>query len=256
MKLINEMFVSVLAHVLVNTKNAYYPFGHIVPSKSSHWTYYRFDWELPSHLADELMFKVRECAQLPTSELIVMDMHALPKTQGYRAVIARDRKQGNNDLQASNMLAMMIANLRGGRGVVPPLGAMFRSKDPLLMAIDTTHAPCDIMKTGMRNLAVRFFHSCGIVLFHGIDGQLVQITSRSGGSACSTTNGAPEKSYTMPAPPSYDATKAPKTAVLLVVPTASDVLDLRVQAGFLGPYVSFEPTRPLYDQQQAGDEGC
>ena len=59
MKLMNEMFVPTLANVSVNTKNAYYPFGHIVPSESPHWAYYRFDWELPSPFADELMFKVR-----------------------------------------------------------------------------------------------------------------------------------------------------------------------------------------------------
>ena len=61
MKLMNEMFVPALGNVSVNTKNAYYPFGHIVPSKSPHLAYYRFDWELPSRFADELMFKVREC---------------------------------------------------------------------------------------------------------------------------------------------------------------------------------------------------
>ena len=56
MKLMNEMFVPALANVSVNTKNAYYPFGHIVPSKSPHWAYYRLDWELPSRFANQLMF--------------------------------------------------------------------------------------------------------------------------------------------------------------------------------------------------------
>ena len=44
MKLMNEMFVPALANLLVNTKNAYYTFGHIVPSESPHWAYYRLDW--------------------------------------------------------------------------------------------------------------------------------------------------------------------------------------------------------------------
>ena len=251
MKLMNEMFVPALAHVSVNTKNAYYPFGHIVPSESPHWAYYRFDWELPSRFADELMFKVRECAQFLTGELLAMDMHALPTTEVYRAVIARDRKERNKDLQAPEMLAMMIANLPGGRGASPPLGAMFRSKDSLVVAIDTTHAPCDVMKTGVQTLAIRFFHSCGIVLFHGIDGQLVRFSSRSDGNARSAPSGAPERAHATPAPPSYDSSKAPKTAVLLVAPRSAHALDLRVQAGFLGPYVSFEPTRPPYEHQQA-----
>ena len=99
-KLINEMFVPALANVSVNTKNAYNPFGHIVHSESPHWAYYRFDWELPSRFADELMFKVRECAQFLTGELLAMDMHALPTTEVYRAAIARDRKERNKDLQA------------------------------------------------------------------------------------------------------------------------------------------------------------
>ena len=145
MKLMNEMFVPALANVSVNTKNAYYPFGHIVPSESPHWAYYRFDWELPSCFADEPMFKVRECAQFLTGELLAMDMHALPTTEVYLAVIARDRKERNKDLQAPEMLTMMIANPPGGRGASPPLGAMFRSKDSLVVAIDTTHAPCDVM---------------------------------------------------------------------------------------------------------------
>ena len=251
MKLMNEMFVPALANVSVNTKNAYYPFGHIVPSESPHWAYYRFDWELPSRFADELMFKVRECAQFLTGELLAMDMHALPTTEVYRAVIARDRKERNKDLQAPEMLTMMIANLPGGRGASPPLGAMFRSKDSLVVAIDTTHAPCDVMKTGVQTLAIRFFHSCGIVLFHGIDGQLVRFSSRSDGNARSAPSGAPERAHATPAPPSYDSSKAPKTAVLLVAPRSAHALDLRVQAGFLGPYVSFEPTRPPYEHQQA-----
>ena len=251
MKLMNEMFVPALANVSVNTKNAYYPFGHIVPSESPHWAYYRFDWELPSRFADELMFKVRECAQFLTGELLAMDMHALPTTEVYRAVIARDRKERNKDLQAPEMLTMMIANLPGGRGASPPLGAMFRSKDSLVVAIDTTHAPCDVTKTGVQTLAIRFFHSCGIVLFHGIDGQLVRFSSRSDGNARSAPSGAPERAHATPAPPSYDSSKAPKTAVLLVAPRSAHALDLRVQAGFLGPYVSFEPTRPPYEHQQA-----
>ena len=103
-----------------------------------------------------------------------MDMHALPSTEVYRAVIARVRKERNKDLQAPEMLTMVMANLPGGRRASPPLEAMFRSKDSLVVAIDTTHAPCDVMKTGVRTLAIRFFHSCGIVLLHAIDGQLVR----------------------------------------------------------------------------------
>ena len=116
MNLMNELFALALANVSVNTKNAYYPFGHIVPSESPHWAYYRFDWELPSRFADQLMFKLRECTQFLTGELLAMDMHGWPTTEVYRAVIARDRKERNKDLQAPEMLTMMIANLPGGRG--------------------------------------------------------------------------------------------------------------------------------------------
>ena len=76
MKLINEMFVPALENVSVNTNNAYYPFGHIVPSESPHWAYYRFDWELSSRFADELMSKVRKCTQFLTGELIAMDIYS------------------------------------------------------------------------------------------------------------------------------------------------------------------------------------
>ena len=155
MKLVNEMFVPALANLSVNTKNAYYPFRHIVPSESLHWAYYRFDWELPSPFAHELMFKVRACAQFLTGELIGMDMHALPSTEVYRAVIARDQKEGNKDLQAPEMITMVITNLPGGRGASPPSREMFWSKDSLVVAIDTTHAPCDVMKTGVQTLASR-----------------------------------------------------------------------------------------------------
>ena len=191
MKLMNKLFVPALANISVNTKNAYYLFGHIVPSESPHWSYYWFDWELPSRFADELMFKVRECTQFLTRELLAMDMHALPTTEVYRAVIARDRKEGNKDLQAPEMLTMMIANLPGGWGASPPLGAMFWSKDSLVVAIDTTHAPCDVMKTGVQTLAIRFFHSCGIVLSHGIDGQLMRFLLRSNGNTRSAPSGPP-----------------------------------------------------------------
>ena len=197
------------------------------------------------------MFKVRECAQFLTRKLLAMDMHALPTTEVYRAVIARDRKERNKDLQAPEMLTMMIANLPGGRGASPPLRAMFWSKDSLVVAVDTTHAPCDVIKTGVQTLAIRFFHSCGIVLFHGIDGQLVRFSSRSDGNTRSAPSGAPERAHATPAPTSYDSSKAPKTAVLLVAPRSEHALDLRVRAGFLGPYVSFEPTRPPYEHQQA-----
>ena len=173
MKLMNEMIVPALANVSVNTKNAYYPFGHIVPSESPHWAYYRFDWEL------------------------------------------------------------------------------FRSKDSLVVAIDTTHAQCDVMETGVQTLAIRFFQSCGIVLFHGIDGQLVRFSSRSNCNTRSAPSGAPKRAHTTPAPPSYDSSEGPKTAVPLVAPRSAHALHLRVQAGFLRPYVSFEPTRPPYEHQQA-----
>ena len=146
---------------------------------------------------------------------------------------------------------MMIANLPGGRGASPPLGAIFRSKDSLVVAIDTTHAPCDIMKTGVQTLAICFFHSCGIVLFHGRDWQLVRFSSRSDGNTRSAPSGAPERAHATPAPPSYDSSNALKTAVLLVAPRSAHALDLRVQAGFLGPYVSSKPARPPYEHQQA-----
>ena len=251
MKLMNEMFVPALANVSVNTENAYYPFGHIVPSESPHWAYYRFDWELPSRFADELMFKVRECAQFLTGELLAVHMHALPTTEVYRAVIARDRKEENKDLQAPEMLTMMIANLPRGRGASSPLGAMFRSEVSLVVVIDSTHAPCDVMKTGVKTLAIRFFHSCGIVLFHGIDGQLVPFLSRSDGNTRSAPSSAPKRAHATPAPHSYNSSIPPKTAVLLVAPRSAHAIDLRVQAGFLGPYVSFKPTRPPYERQQA-----
>ena len=178
-------------------------------------------------------------------------MHTLPTTEVYLAVIARDRKERNKDLQAPEMLTMMIANLPGGQGASLPLGAMFWSKDSLVVAIDTTHAPCDVMKTGVQTLAIRFFHSCGIVLFHGIDGQLVRFLSRSDGNTRSAPSGASERAHATLAPPSYDSSKAPKTAVLLVAQRSAHALNVRVQARFLGPYVSFKPTRPPYEHQQA-----
>ena len=180
-----------------------------------------------------------------------MDMHALPTTEVYRPVIARDRKERNKDLQAPEMLTMMIAKLPRGRRTSPPLGAMFRSKDSLVVAIDTTHALCDAMKTEVQTLAIRFFHSCGIVLLHGIDGQLVKFSSTSDGHTRSAPSGAPERAHATLAPPSYDSSKAPKTAVLLVAPRSAHALDLCVQAGFLGPYVSFKPTQLPYEHQQA-----
>ena len=153
------------------------------------------------------MLKFRECAQLLTGELIVMDMHALLSTEVYGAVIARDRKECHKDLQAPEMLTMMIANLPGGRGDSPPLGTMFRSKDSLVVAIDTTH---DVMKTGVQTLAIRFFHSCGIVLFHGMGRQLVRFSSRSDGNTRSAPSSSPERAHATPASPSYDSSKAPK----------------------------------------------
>ena len=39
--------------------------------------------------------------------------------------------------------------------------------------------------------------------------------------------------------------------MLLVAPNLAHALDLRVGAGFLGPYVSFEPTQPPNEHQQA-----
>ena len=39
--------------------------------------------------------------------------------------------------------------------------------------------------------------------------------------------------------------------MLLVAPRSAHALDLRVQAGVLGPYVSFKPTGPPYEHQQA-----
>ena len=36
-----------------------------------------------------------------------------------------------------------------------------------------------------------------------------------------------------------------------MAPRSAHALDLRVQAGFLGPYLSFEPTQPPYEHQQA-----
>ena len=135
-----------------------------------------------------------------------------------------------------------MANLTGGRVASAPLGAMFLSKDSLVVAIDTTHAPCDVIKTGVQTLAIRFFHSYGIVLSHGRDGQLVRFSSGSDGNTRSAPLGAPEQAHATPAPPSYDSSNAPKTAVLLVAQRSAHALNLRVQTGFLGPYVSFEPT--------------
>ena len=197
------------------------------------------------------MFESVSALDFLTGELLAMEMHALPTTEVYRAVIARDWKERNKDLQAREMLTMMIANLPGGRGASLPLGAMFRSKDSLVVAIDTTHAPCDVMKTGVQTLAIRFFHSCGIVLLHGIDGQSVRLSSRSDSNTRSAPSGAPERANATPAPPSYDSSKAPKTAVLVVAPRSAHALDLRIQAGFPGPYVSVQPTRPPYEHQQA-----
>ena len=145
----------------------------------------------------------------------------------------------------------MIANLPGGRSASPPLGAMFWSKDSLVVAIDMTHAPCNVMKPGVQILAIHLFHSCGIVLFHGIDGQLVRFSSKFDGNTRSTPSSAPERAHATPAPPSYNAPKAPKSAVLLVTLTAAHALYLRVRAGFLGPYVSLETTRPPYELQHA-----
>ena len=74
--------------------------------------------------------------------------------------------------------------------------------------------------------------------------------SRSDGNTRSAPCSARERADATPAPLSYNLSKAPKTAVLLVAPRAAHALDLRVQAGFLGPYVSLKPTWPPYEHQQ------
>ena len=79
----------------------------------------------------------------------------------------------------------------------------------------------------------------------------MRFSSRSDGNTRSAPSGAPERPHATLAPPSYDSSKAPKTAVLLVAPSSAHALDLRVQAGFLGLYVLFDPTRPPYEHQEA-----
>ena len=81
----------------VNTKNAYYPFGHIVPSESPHWAYYRFDWELPSRFADELMFKVRECAQFLTGELMLSEGEYRVHTSISKLTSFKEAKTGREN---------------------------------------------------------------------------------------------------------------------------------------------------------------
>ena len=82
-------------------------------------------------------------------------------------MLGRDWKERNKDLQAPDMLTIMNANLPGGRGASPPLAAMFPSKDSIVVEIETTHGPCEVIRTRVQTLAIRFFHSCGVVLFHG-----------------------------------------------------------------------------------------
>ena len=63
------------------------------------------------------MFEVRGCAQFLIGKLIAMDIHALPSTEVYRAVIARDQKERQKDLQAAEMLPMMSATYPGEKAL-------------------------------------------------------------------------------------------------------------------------------------------
>ena len=60
------------------------------------------------------------------------------------------------------------------------------------MAMDIAHALCDVLKTGIQTPAICFLHSCGIVLFHGIDGHLVCLSSRYDGTTRAAPLSAPE----------------------------------------------------------------
>ena len=90
-----------------------------------------------------------------------------------------------------------------------------------------------------------------IVLFVGIDGQLVRLSSRFNGTTRAAPTSTPKRGHATPAPPFYDSSKVPKTTVLLVTAKAAHALNFPVQVGFPGPYVSFEPTQPPYEHQQA-----
>ena len=169
--LVNRLFHFENDHISVNSKNAFFPEERIHPVQSSSEHMFRFDYTIPTPLAEKLLSTILQHPLWTLGKVFCICGSDLGKDKTFKVVPSKAYKQATPDFKQIDVWKSLLTSEAARRCGI--LGAIPRTQHEFYVCINYHNTPLLPQRDSLTSMSYMLFQENNLVTYRGTTGAMI-----------------------------------------------------------------------------------
>ena len=169
--LVNRLFHFENDHISVNSKNAFFPEERIQPLQSSSEHMFRFDYTIPTPLAEKLLSTILQHPLWTLGKVFCIRGSDLGKDKTFKVVPSKAYKQATPDFKQIDVWKSLLTSEAARRCGI--LGAIPRTQHEFYVCMNYHNTPLLPQRDSLTSMSYMLFQENNLVTYRGTTGAMI-----------------------------------------------------------------------------------
>ena len=169
--LVNRLFHFKNDHISFNSKNAFFPQEHIQPLQSSSEHMFRFDYTIPTPLAEKLLSTILQHPLWTLSKVCCIRGSDLGKDKTFKVVPSKAYKQATPDFKQIDVWKSLLTSEAARRCGI--LGAIPRTQHEFYVCMNYHNTPLLPQRDSLTSMSYMLSQENNLVTYRGTTGAMI-----------------------------------------------------------------------------------
>ena len=169
--LVNRLFHFENDHISVNSKNAFFPEERIQPLQSSSEHMFRFDYTIPTPLAEKLLSTILQHPLWTLGKVFCIRGSDLGKDKTFKVVPSKAYKQATPDFKQTEVWKSLLTSEAARRCGI--LGAIPRTQHEFYVCMNYHNTPLLPQRDSLTSMSYMLFQENNLVTYRGTTGAMI-----------------------------------------------------------------------------------
>ena len=168
---INRLFHFEKDHISVNSKNAFFPEERIQPLQSSSEHMFRFDYTIPTPLAEKLLSTILQHPLWTLGKVFCIRGSDLGKDKTFKVVPSKAYKQATADFRQIDVWKSLLTSEAARQCGI--LGAIPRTQHEFYVCMNYHNTPLLPQRDSLTSMSYMLFQENNLVTYRGTTGAMI-----------------------------------------------------------------------------------
>ena len=169
--LVNRLFHFENDHISVNSKNAFFPEERIQPLQSSSEHMFRFDYTIPTPLAEKLLSTILQHPLWTLGKVFCIRGSDLGKDKTFKVVPSKAYKQATPDFKQIDVWKSLLTSEAARQCGI--LGAIPRTQHEFYVCMNYHNTPLLPQRDSLTSMSYMLFQENNLVTYRGTTGAMI-----------------------------------------------------------------------------------